>query len=33
MSDFCLWALALGTAPLLMGALWDQFQLHYRRSV
>jgi hypothetical protein len=24
MSEFCLWTLALGTAPLVLGALWDQ---------
>lgn len=32
MLQFCFWSLALGTAPLVLGALWDQLELCYRRS-
>ncbi len=32
MSEFCFWTLALGTAPLVLGALLDQFEWHFRQS-
>jgi hypothetical protein len=32
MSDFCLWSLALGAAPLVVGVLWDQVEWHCRQS-
>ena len=32
MFEFCYWALALGTAPLVLGALWDQLDRLNRSS-